>query len=190
VALDADQIRIAGSGHIYVGAVGATAPTDLTTAWDTDDWTELGFTNEDGVTVSDSRELQDITVWQLMYPARKIITGRNFTVAFNLRQWNRATLVLAFGGGTITTTGTGASAVHTYTPPAAEFIDRRSLGVEWSDGSVIYRLIVPRGMVTEDVETALQRGDAAELPITFAVEGEDGVQPYTLLSNDPALAAA
>jgi hypothetical protein len=189
VALDADQIRIAGSGHIYVAAVGSTAPTDVTTAWAAA-WTEIGFTDEDGVTVNDEKEITDIGVWQLMYAARRIITSRNFTVSFNLRQWNRDTLALAFGGGTVTTTGTAPNEIHTYAPPAADFIDRRALGVEWSDGDVKYRLVVPRGLVTENVETQLQRGESSLLPITFSVEGEDGVQPWSLVSNDPTLAAA
>jgi hypothetical protein len=184
MAQDTDQIRVGANGHIYVAAVGTAAPTDIATAW-ASGWYDLGYTDDDGVTLTDGREIEEIPVWQLLYPARRIVTGRNYTAAFNLRQWNKGTVQFAYGGGTVTTSG----GVYKFTPPAPEVIDERALGIEWADGSLTYRIIVPRGMVTEDVETKLVRSAAADLPITFSVLGEAGVDPWHLLTNDPALAA-
>jgi hypothetical protein len=187
VAQDTDQIRVAANGHVYVAAVGTAAPTDVATAW-ASGWYDLGYVDDDGVTLTDGREMEEIPVWQLMYPARRIVTGRNYTAAFNLRQWNGGTVKFAYGGGIVAETSPG-SGVYRFDPPAPEVIDERALGIEWADGSLIYRAIMPRGMVTEDVETKLVRSAAADLPISFSVLGEDGVQPWYLLTNDPALAA-
>ncbi len=63
-------------------------------------------------------------------------------------------------------------------------------GIEWQDGTKIYRFVVPRGIVTDAVETNFRRGAAADLPITFGVMSETGAQPFYMLTNDPAFAAA
>ncbi len=182
-AQQTEQIRVGANGKIMVAEVGTTAPASEAAAWPAG-WTELGFTNENGVTVTDAKTITDIAVWQLFYPARKVVASRNFTAAFGLREWSEATVSLAFGGGTFEEVTAGH---FKYTPPPPEDVDERALGVEWVDGDLIYRLIVPRGLVTENVATQLQRTAAADLPITFGVIGEGGVDPWYLLTNDPAL---
>jgi len=46
---------------------------------------------------------------------------------------------------------------------------------------------VRRAVVSDAVETQLQRGAAADLPITFNILGNaEGDAPYILLTDDPA----
>lgn len=184
---DTDEIVVAANGNIYVAPVGTAEPADVATAWPAG-WVDLGYASEDGVTVTDSKTLERIPVWQLFYPARLIITERDFRVAFSLRQWNTSTVRLAFGGGTVT--DTAGAAPYTFTPPAPGAIDDRALGVEFIHGAFTYRLVVPRGMVTDDVESQLVRTAAADLPITFGVIGQAGADPWFLMSDDPAMAPA
>lgn len=180
---DADQIRVAGNGSIFVGELGATAPTDILDTVDPVEWIELGYADEDGVTFTDGKTIESIEAWQSFYALRRIMTAKEGTLAFNLLQWNGATVRLAFGGGTVTEDQAGA---YTYTPPAPGVVDERAMIVEWIDGAHTYRWIIPRGMVTEDVETQLTKSDAAMLPITFGVNGQEGVNPWYFQTNDPA----
>lgn len=182
MAQDTDQIRVAPNGNVYVAPVGTAAPVEPATA-PSGTWVQLGLTNEDGVVFMDGKSITDIMVWQQFYAARKVVESKEASVAFQLAQWSPDTVKLAFGGGAVTATpGTNAR----YAPPAPEVIDERALMVDWQDGSIHYRIVIPRGMVTENVETTFKRTDAAWLPITFGVIGEAGVDPWYLLTDDPA----
>lgn len=179
---DADQIRVAGNGSIYVAELGTTAPADILAAVGAG-WIELGYANEDGVAFTDGKTIESINAWQSFYALRRIMTAKEGTLVFNLLQWNGATVRLAFGGGAVTEDQAGA---YRYTPPAPGVVDERAMLIEWVDGDYTYRLIVPRGMVTDDVETNLVKSDASELPITFGVNGQEGVDPWYLQTDDPA----
>lgn len=183
MAADVDDILIAGNGKLWVAPVGTAAPADESAAPGAN-FLDVGFLSEDGATIVDSHDLSIVNVWQLFYPARRHITGRDFTVAVAVRQWDKTTLPLALGGGALTT----ATAGHfKYVPPAPETVDDRALLLDWADGTRKYRLVVPRCMITENVEIHLSRQDPADLPITFGILGSDGVDPWYLLTNDPAL---
>ena len=181
-----DQIIVGANGTVRVAPVGATEPADISAAWDAA-WTDLGYTSEDGVKFRDTKSVESIPVWQLFYPARRVISERDFMVEFALRQFAGSQVEFAFGGGAVTEDAAGK---YRYSPPAPEVIDDRALGIEWLDGDYSFRLIVPRGMVSEDVETQLARATAADLPITFGVIGEDGVEPWYLLTDHPAFVEA
>lgn len=178
---DASEIVVAGNGTIYVADAGVTPPDDLGTL-DTD-WTELGFVSEDGVSFTDSKTLENVGAWQSFYSVRRIITEKELTLSFALRQWNHDTVVLAFGGGVVTE-DTG---VFTYTPPAPEDgLDERALVVDWTDGDRNYRLVVPKGIVSEAVETTLARTAASDLPIAFSAIPDAGDDAFVLITDDPA----
>lgn len=187
MANDADSIVVAGNGGAYVAPVGTALPTDLATALDVA-FIDLGYLNEDGATFSDDKTTDEIAVWQSFYSPRRIITERSANVSFTLRQYDVNTVPLAFGGGAITTTGVAPNIVYRFDPPAPEDIDERALVLEWADGADQFRLLVPRVMVSEGVETNFTRTAASDLPITLAVLGTDGQKPWSLLSNAPEFA--
>ena len=187
MAKDVDQIVVGANGSIHVAPIGTTQPVSEAAAYAAG-WVELGYTSEDGVTLTDSKTIEPIPVWQLFYPARRVITDRDFSAAFVLRQWSADTVALAFGGGEVTEVSTGH---FKYEPPAPEVIDERALGITWLDGDKTYRLIIPRGVVIENVETKIARGAAADLPVTFGIIGDDaGGAPWYLLTDDPAFEPA
>ena len=174
MALTADEVFIAGSGHVYVADIGATEPTDTTTAWD-GDWTELGFTTDDGVTITPGKEITDIPAWQSRYPVRRIVTAETFEVAFSLLQWNEDTLGLALQGGSWTG--------DIFTPAAAGSVDERALGIEATDGDKIARIIIPRGMVTATGGIQMIKTGANPIPITFSALGTEGEDPFTIIAS-------
>jgi hypothetical protein len=187
VAFDPDEVRVAGSGHVYVAPVGTAFPTSISDPVDTDDWAELGYVTEEGARFSFGRETNDIPAWQSPHPVRVVPTGTPTEVAFDLEQWNTDTIALALGGGTVTEPVAGE---FEYEPPAESFIDERALIVEMIDGDVNYRYCFRRAINTGAVEFSFVRADAVTFPITMkvlAAEGDD--KPYFVQSDDPALAA-
>src|SRR3954470_20790486 len=136
---DVDEIVVGANGTVWVAPVGTPAPL-TPTATPGAGWVDLGFLSDDGVTATDSKTLQDIPVWQLFYPARKIVTARDFTLKFVLRQWSKETVQFGFGGGDVVEqTAQGYTGVYRYDPPNPEDIDERALMVDWVDGDKHYR---------------------------------------------------
>jgi hypothetical protein len=186
MALSASEIVVGATGNVRVAPVGTTAPVDVATAWAAG-WIDLGYATEDGVTLSNERTTEDIMAWQALDPVRTVGTARLTTVSFQLMQWNETTVPLAFGGGTVTPTA-GPPAHYRYDPPADATPDERALGIQWADGTKVYRLIIPRAVVTESVETNLVKNAAGLLPLTFRALGTDGAASWYIRTSDPAFA--
>jgi hypothetical protein len=174
VALTAEEVFIAGSGHVYVADVGTTAPTDTTTAW-AGGWAELGFTTDDGVTITPGKEITDIPAWQSRYPVRRIVTAETFEAEFSLLQWNEDTLGLALQGG--------SWVGDVFTPAAAGSVDERALGIEAIDGDKIARIIIPRGMVTATGGIQMIKTGANPIPITFSALGTEATDPFVIIAS-------
>lgn len=174
MALTAEEVFVAGGGHVYIADIGATEPTDTTTPWDSA-WAELGYTTDAGVTITPGQTITDIPAWQSRYPVRRIVTAETFDVAFGLLQWNQDTLSLAFRGG--------EWIGDVYTPGAAGVVDERALGIEAIDGDKITRIIIPRGMVTDVGGINLVRTGANPLPITFSALADDSGDPFTIIAD-------
>lgn len=183
-----EEIVVGANGAVWVAPLTAELPEHPTAPLG-NDYLNLGYLNEDGVKQTDGKTVNAIMVWQMFYPARRIVTEREFMVAFMLRQWSQSTFPLAFGGGDIEAID-GYDGMFRYSPPPPEYIDERIMVVDWVDGIRNYRVVMPRGMVTENVETNIMRTAAADLPITFAINGQEGQDPWYLLTDDPAFAPA
>lgn len=182
---NASETLVGANGYVWVAAIDSPEPTNPTGTPDAA-WTELGYLSEDGVTWSVSKTAEDINAWQSFYPIRQVVTATSSTLSMTMRQWNADTLVLALGGGTVTEN----LGIFTYEPPAPGTIDERAVMVDWNDGDRNYRLIVRRAVVSDAVETQLQRGAAADLPVTFTVLGnQTGDSPFILLTDDEAFGA-
>lgn len=187
MALNTAQVLVGANGNLYAAPVGTTAPADFSVSY-SGTWIELGYADEDGVTFSNSRDTEDINVWQDFDPARTIVTGRNVTLGFNLMQWNKDTLPLAMGGGTMTTSGSGATLKYQFAPAAAGVLDERAFSCAWTDGTRNYRLFIPRGVVTDEVSFSLNKASAAMLPISIRVLGTSSGSAFYWYTSDAAFA--
>ena len=181
MANDADQIVVGSNGSISVAPKGTTPPEDLEAL--TADFTNLGLVTPDGAAFSDSKTLENIGAWQAFGPVRRVVTEKDTQLTFGLRQWNKDTVPLAFGGGDVTEPETG---VYRYSPAAAEELDERCMVLDWQDKTFKYRLVIVEGMVTEGVETNLVRTGAADLPITFGANYQADDDTWYLITDDPA----
>lgn len=188
MAKDVDEIVVGANGSVYVAPIGSAVPADIATALGAD-WVDLGYLSEDGVKATDSKTIEQIKGWQSFYALRRIVTERNLALAFTLIQFSREQFQLGFGGGEVvalTTPDTG----YRFDPPDPADIDERMMAVEWADGDKNYRIIVPRGLVTSNVEINIARNKATELPITFDLIGGGTGAPWNVYTDDPAFAPA
>lgn len=258
------EIVVAGGGAVAVAPVGTIAPIDPVQPYGAG-WIDIGLTTDAGVKFEDAKTVKEITSWQNFYASRRIITARAATATFSLQQWDKNTVPLAFGGGTLSTpiaggtstltnrvltsnvvtittsaphgysvgqyvvisgytgadtifngsyvitvvgssttfsyalthgdvttgagTGSGVAtvgAVFKYVPPNAGTLDERALGIDWTDGSKHFRLIIPKGIVQDKVDTDLVKTKEAELPLVFGATTVDGGAPYSLLTDASA----
>lgn len=175
------DVVVAGTGAVYVAPEDTALPADL--AAPPVAWTDIGYVSEDGVQFTFDRNQEEINAWQVSTPVRVLVTSEPISIAFELLQFDRETLMLAFRGGTIT----GAAAPFKYEPPDAGSNDVRALLVDAVDGDSKFRFAFPRVSISDAVEMSLVRSDATRLPLTFQVLAAD--TKWNILSDHPAFAA-
>jgi hypothetical protein len=161
--LNASEIRVAGTGQIYVAPAHTAGPADFTKKFDAP-WVNLGYTSADGVKFVKKDKLDPVDTWQTVAPIRYVFSDRDFSVKFALLQVNADTLPFVLGRGNATT-----PVANTYEIAAAPRVDEYALGIEFSDGpDIVHRFVIPRGVVTETDETAVTRTAAIKLGVTFS----------------------
>ncbi|WP_353943386.1 phage tail protein [Streptomyces sp. HUAS MG91] len=192
------QIRVPGTGKVLVAQFNPTtpaaAPVDTTVAWPAA-WTELGYTSTDGVKLAKKDKIDQVDGWQSVSALRYIYSDRELTLKFQLMQFNKTTLPFFMGGGATGTATTPAEAgTYKYDLTTNPSADERSLGIEFTDvqngTAVVYRLIVPRGQVTETEEISMTRTGAMKLGVTFTAYAQDDTSKplATWLMKDGAYA--
>lgn len=163
MALDSTQVRVAGSGSVYLAPLGSTVPTDSTTPWATA-WKELGYIST-GVTYTPSQSTTDINTWQAVEPVRLIVASVTREFTFTLQQTNATNFGLALGGAIITA-GTAAGD-YTWTLSDPSVIHEYAFGFEWVDGANKSRWIVERGALTTLTPITMSR--TAEVAYNISV---------------------
>jgi hypothetical protein len=180
--LTASEIRIGASGTLYIAPSGTAGPANVGAAWT--GFTQLGYATEDGVKLTRSMDTEQVKAWQAISPLRYLITGVSLQAAFSMMQMDKDSLPLWLGGGTITTQGGGS---FRYDISSVPTVDERVFGVEWLDGSLIYRFVMGRCMVTEGGEATIGRSAAIELPLTIsAMTPSSGSVLGYVVTNDSA----
>lgn len=177
--INADEVRVAGAGHVYVAPAGTALPTSPSAALSAA-WTDLGYVTEDGVTFTFNRETTDLNAWQ-GDKLRVLTTAEPAEVSFALMQSNDLTLPIVFGGGTVTEESSG---VYKFTPPASGTNTERALVVEFSDNTINYRYCISRVQISGEVSFTLTRGEALSYPLTFGILDDD--PKYVILTDDSA----
>lgn len=184
MALNTDNVRVGSNGRLYVGSIGSTAPTDVTTAWDAA-WKDFGYLSDDGVSMPFSTENEDINAWQSLSPVRRILTGVELTFQFTALEFKRDVITLFFPDSTISTSG----GVHTMGINAAPDSNERAFGLEWTDKGFTHRLVIPRGEVTDRGEVPISRSGAVGLQMTVTAYATSSPDLATWLTDDTAWAA-
>lgn len=184
--LASSQVRVAGTGELHLAPLTATLPTTASAALGPE-FIGYGYTTEDGVTLSKSVEREGVPAWQSSTPVRYLITGQEFTVGCTFLQSNDQVLRLWLGSGDFASDGGTAPDVgYRADVPIDPTTDAFVMVLEWRDGDITSRLVVPKVEITETGDVSLARS-ATQFPITFgALAPESGDVLATWLTTDPA----
>lgn len=142
-----------GPGYLYIGGLGRTEPTDLTTPWATVDplWVFLGYTNN-GSEFDYQLSTSPVDVAEELDPISNVPTGRASSVIISLAQMTATNLSYALNGGVITT----GSGIVTVEPPDLGSEVRVMIGFEAEDHTE--RWVFRQGLNTGQMKIARQKG--------------------------------
>lgn len=183
--LDTAELMV-GNGEVIAAAPPGTAEVAIGTVPATP-WVDLGYANEDGVTLGDSPSETNVGAWQSPDPVLVLTTELARTFAFNLMQWNADVLAFVFGGGLVTP----APAAGASFAPSTTGRGKYALLMRWLDpeGNVC-QFYVSRGKVTGDVGAQLARTAAGVFSVTFTSTPDAGENGWVYTSDAPGLSGA
>lgn len=170
-----------GVGTLHWAPLGTPLPADLNDPLNAA-FSEIGYT-EEGSEFSYEVSSEAVEVAESLDPLFYRTTGRNGTVTFSMAENTVRNLTLAFNGGSVTKSGTGASAITTYEPPEPGEEVRKMLVFESEDGQErwIFRQCFQGGTV------AMARRKGAEkslIPVEFRLEKPSGKTPFKAIYAD------
>lgn len=186
MALTSGEVRVAGTGELFLGPVGTALPTAADTALNAS-FKGYGYTTDDGVTLSKSVDRDGVAAWQSATPVRNIITSQELTVAATFLQSNKDILKLWLGSGDFASDGaTGFRADVAVDPVGQQF----AMVLEWKDDLLVSRLVIAKVEVTDTGDVTVAR-EAQSFPVTFsALPPDTGSVLASWLTSDPAFDAA
>lgn len=168
-------------------AAGATFPADLSDPTGTGFWF-AGATDEESLKFPHKPTWQEVTAHQSDYPVKMIQTKSEGSVQITLKEWSAQNFQAVYGGGTFTEIA-GPPALHRFAPPAFNVGLELGCLFDVLSGTYTYRFIVPRCQNLDGVELELPKTKESLLPLSLAILGTDGTDPWYLLTDDPAFTA-
>ncbi|MGZ0147139.1 phage tail tube protein [Kribbella sp. WER1] len=186
MTLVSGQVRVAGTGELFLAPVGTTLPTAASGTLDPA-FNGYGYTTDDGVTLGKSISRDGVAAWQSATPVRNIITAQELTVALTLLQSNADNLKLWLQSGDFASDGgTGFRADVPVDPVGLQF----AMVLEWKDVAITSRLLAAKVEVTETGDVTVAR-QAQAFPVTLsALPPDSGSVLASWLTSDAAFAAA
>lgn len=180
--LDSSEVRLAPTGKIYAAPVGTTLPTNATMAVNVA-FKELGYVDEDGVSLTPGVELTDIMMWQSAVPVKTTLDTISFEVQFNMGQVNQTTWGLYFFVGGWTNNFGQAKMIVPSSPGSQE----KALIIDWDDDlGDTCRLVIPTAVLTDRESLQLTRSTAQLTGVTFRALDTSGTLAF-IYSDNPDL---
>lgn len=165
-------------GDVYFATVGSTAPTDTTTALAAA-WKALGLLSDDGLTESREEDSEDKYAWgSILYRTIRSKHKRTFKVTVLEDNKDLFTLVNP-GSSAVTATSITTRTVKVPTSNPQAFV------FQVQDGTIIKRILVPRGEVTEVGDVVYSEGDPAAKELTITVYPDSSQVLYKEITDDP-----
>lgn len=181
---------IAGPALLYVGAFGATEPTDATvnTTPSASTWVDVGGT-QDGVQITISREFMELEVDQIVDIAGRRLTKRDTQVKTNMAEPTLVNLQTALNGGTIT----ASAAFQTYDPddtvaatqPAYKAILLDGYAPQTAAAATMRRRLAVRKVLSiDDIETSYKKDEMNLIPVTFGAHYvSSSIKPFRVIDQ-------
>jgi hypothetical protein len=171
------QVGTANGPGLYIAPAGTAGPADTTADW-MSPWAVLGYLSDDGPTVAQSTDSEDITPWQSVVPIRTVLTSRGVTVQFTMWQLNAATLALYFDVDVPTPGSDGEVEMEVRTDSPQHIY---AVGIDSADADRALRIIFPRASLSDAGDMQLQRGAAVPLDVTLSALDDGGTLAKVLL---------
>lgn len=184
MTLVASQVRVPGTGELFVNDVGTAAPADVEAPLTT--WTGLGYTQPEGVTLSRSLDREPVEAWQSMTPLRYIYNAATLGIGAAMLQSNGEVAGLWWGGGDFAETSVGSGVFKSDMPTIPTGVER-AVVLQFVDDDIIGRIWVPRMDLSETGDISLSRQGPTAFQLTFnGMAPDTGSVMATWLTNDPA----
>jgi len=186
MTLVSGQVRVAGTGELFLAPVGTALPTAVDTPLNVA-FNGYGYTTDDGVKLAKSINRDGVAAWQSATPVRNIITSQEFTIEATFLQSNKDILKLWLNSGDFASDGgTGFRADVPVDPIGAQY----AMVLEWKDGTITSRLVVAKVEVTDTGDVTVAR-EAQSFPVTLsALPPDSGSVLASWLTSDTAFDAA
>lgn len=177
-------------GYLFWAPLATAVPTNtvagsvFTDSWAAA-WVPLGAT-EEGSTFNYSSTVEPVTVAELFDPVKYATTSREGSMAFNLADWTLNNLKRALNGGTVATvSGTGATLLSKYSPPAPGAEVRSMIGWESQDNTV--RIICYQTLNGGEIASAFAKAPSkAVIACQFQMEKPVATEPFDIFSAGTA----
>lgn len=168
-----------GAGYWFYGNLGSSLPASgaggtVAGSVFTDDWSAvsgwfLGGVTREGTTFAYALETENIESAEYFDPLQIVTTSRTCQFRFDLMVVSATWFKRMMNGGTTSTTGSGATLLTSYTPPAPGAEVRCMLGWESQDNTE--RFVIEQAFQTGSLEIARNKGAAnASYPVEFTAE--------------------
>ena len=171
-ALDPGDVQIgtANGPGIYLAPAGTPGPATAQDDWAAP-WRVLGYLSDDGPTVAQDTNSEQITPWQSKVPIRTVITSRGVTLQFVLWQLNPMTLALYFDADVPPDTGEDDLDMDIRTDTQQHVY---AVGIDARDTDQVLRLIFPRASLSDAGDMQIQAGAAVPLDCTLSALDDGG----------------
>lgn len=168
MALDANEVRVAISGEIYVAPVGTAAPTNASTPL-APGWVGLGYVHEDGITESYEEDSEAIPAWQNAATVRNVTTASEARFEFSVIQSSPAVIELYHKGSEMVEVPGGEFSMKVKAPTS----DVRAICIDVVDGDRLERIYMPSAEVVERGEITYASSEAVGYALTIAAYAAD-----------------
>lgn len=161
---DEDLVRMGVTGQLLYAPLGATAPTGMA-AWG-DDFVDLGWISDEGITESPDEETEGFTPWQSTAEIREEVT--KVTITWETVLWTTSfdTISVYFRKRAEDMTENDDGSI--------EFVDgdipkkyRNFFGIDVIDDPYRRRIEIPNGGISERGGQEYKRGSLVGYPITI-----------------------
>lgn len=193
MANDAQKIRFAPNGNLYMAPAPRSGPGSTVLPADVGDgktapasYRGCGYVDQGGVTITPSIETDPVNVWQSAVPVMYTTKSASFKIKCTLVETNDLTTQAFFGAEWKPLKDTEGKFAGTYrldlssTPELNEL----SIVVDWSQKNVLYRLVIPRAMISDRGAIQLQRTENTKYELTIDALDHEGSLGYVLTSDD------
>jgi hypothetical protein len=161
-------------GYLYLAPVGTAFPSGTASGSKFTDapsvtWVEIGAT-EAGSTFKYNPNVEAVSVAEFLDPVKWRTTSRETSIAFNMANFTLNNFYRAMNGGTLSTvSGTGATLISKYVPPALGAEVRQACYWESYDSTM--RIFLYQVLNVADVTAAFAKAPAyAVFPTEFRCE--------------------